>query len=468
MVFSQAPGAHAESSLTLELTTDPDARVYYTTDGSAPTANSKKYEGPLTLKANTFIRAVAWREGLLPSEETSGSFILNASHGVRLVCVYGDHGDLDGSGGVLNTGVKGAKGVGQGVYAEIYEPDGTRLVSQSCMLRISGHDSRVTYAQKGFTLKALKAYGPGKFKAALFSGRDYTEYNALFLRASGQDCLQTHMRDSILSALAAGTSVLYQETEVCVVYVNGRYWGVYNMREHVDRHSIAQFEGWDDPDDVVMLEGAATVGARGLSKVIAWVRKNSLAKDENVEKLREVVDIENYLDYVALQIYTCNQDLNNVRIYRNPKAEDNRWHWVLYDLDLSYQIDRNNVKDWLSGDEVGTITAQSCVLFRHMMKNAALRDAFLTRAGQLLAGDLSAESVVARIQARYELIKPEMAANCKRWGWSTATWTKYLKRMVTYAKKRPEKLAGYYKEAFHLSDAQARQYFGEALGASAG
>lgn len=458
--FSQRPGARSEAYLTLELSCEVGARIYYTTDASEPTSASTPYSGPIEISGNTLVRAIAMQENRIPSEITAGSYILNASHAMRMVCVYGDHNTLDGSSGVLNTGAKGARGSGQGVYAEVYDPDGTRLISQSCQLHISGHDSRVSFAQKGFTIKAQKAYGPAKFEAELFSNRDYGEYNALFMRASGQDCLQTHMRDSILASLAADTELYYQETEVCVVYVNGRYWGVYNMREHVDRHSLAQFEGWDNPDDVTLLDGKSTSGNKGLGKVISWVKANSLADDANVETLRQAIDIENYLDYVAMEMYTCNQDLNNVRIYRNANA-DGLWRWVLFDLDLSYQIDRNNVKDWLENDEAGTITTQNCVIFHELMKNAAMRDYFLTRIGQLLAGPLSAENVTAKIQARYELLKPEMSANCARWDWSTSTWTKYGKRMVSYAQQRPAKLAGYLAEAFRLSDAQKQQYFGD-------
>ena len=104
-------------------------------------------------------------------------------------------------------------------------------------------------------------YGAGKFHAKLFSNRDYEEYDSVFMRASGEDANQTHMRDSVLTALAADTSVMYQETEVAVLYVNGKYWGVYNMRERVSKHSIAQFEGWENPDDVEIVEGSGKSNA---------------------------------------------------------------------------------------------------------------------------------------------------------------------------------------------------------------
>ena len=451
--FSTPPGIVRASHIDLEMTADPGMDIYYTTDGSTPTPKSRRYDGPIPLDSNTCIRAVAWRGDALPSEVVTASFIFG-QHTLRLVSVTGNTAELIGSNGTLNTG---ARKSGCSVHVEIYEPDGTKLVGQGCHLILSGHQSRVKFAQKSFRLTARSEYGDNRFRAALFTKRDYTEYKSIVLRAGGQDVFQTKMRDSILTSLAADTRLFYQETEPCVVYVNGKYWGVYNLRERVDEHAICQFEGWEDPDGVLLGEGG---GSKRYKEMLSWVAAHDLTRSENLEELRRIVDVENYLDYVALEMYTCNQDLNNIRYYCSPN-EDPRWKWVLFDLDLSYQIDRNNVEDWLSGGQVGTITSQDATLFVKLMKNADMRDYFLTRMGQLLSTTLSAERVVERIEARYRLLSPEMEANCERWSWKLTTWNQYVKRMVKYAQERPAKLAGYLAESFRLNDAQVQQYFGD-------
>ncbi len=304
-------------------------------------------------------------------------------------------------------------------------------------------------------LKAKQVYGENRFNAALFEKRDYTEYKSFTMRASGQDNQQTHMRDSILTSLAEDTDVMYQETEVSVVYVNGLYWGIYNMRERVTPDSIAQFEGWDNPDDITLVEGdlSRMVSVQGskqsYQQLIDQVAKTDFSRDENVEKLREYVDIENYLDYVAIQIYTANQDLNNVRMYCNTKA-DGKWRWVLCDLDLSYQVDRNSINSWLTPGGVGTITQQDNTLFIALMENAGIRDYFLTRMGELLATTFSTENVLQKIRERYDILLPEMEMHCQRWGWKLSTWQRYGNNMVNAAETRPAKLIGYFKETLNL------------------
>ena len=455
VAFSEPGGQHAVKRLTVTLTAEPDVQIYYTTDGTEPTTSSRTYTGPIELKSGTLIKAMAWQADVIPSDLCVQGYILGANHTVRLVSVWGDSAALDGKTGMLNTGVKGE---GSDAYVEVYEPDGTRVIAQGCLMKLVGHSSRDHEKQKGFSLRAKKIYGESRFNYALFSGRDYTSYKSFVMRASGQDCRQTFMRDSILSALAADTSLLYRETEVCVVYVNGRYWGVYNMRERVSNEMIAQFHGWDDPDDVEFKEGRGA-SSEGFQQLMAWVAAHDLSDDGNVEALRGMMDIENYLEYVIVEMYINNQDLGNVGFYRNPNA-DGLWRWALFDLDLSYQLAGDNVAAWLEGEAVGTITTQSNLLFRKLMANAGLRDWFLRRMGQLLATTFSPENVVSKIQTRYTLLEPEMEAECKRWGWTTATWKRYGQRMIRYAKSRPASLVGYLTADFKLTEAQAREYFG--------
>ena len=132
---------------------------------------------------------------------------------------------------------------------------------------------------------------------------------------------------------------------------------------------------------------------------------------------------------------------------------------ILFDLDLSFKVDRNMARDWLIPGGVGTITQQDNTLFIKLMENAGMRDAFLTRMGELLRGTFSADSVVARFEARRALIAPEIELNCARWKWSSDKWREACDRFVEYAKARPAKLVEYLTMAFQLTDAQAQAYF---------
>ena len=457
--FSQPGGARREKEVTVELTAPEGATIHFTTDGSAPDADSRVYADPLVIHENTVIRAYCEGEDALRSDESGLTILPGEETALRVVCVYGKTGAL----------TSGSKGSGTEVYAECYDPDGTQLFAQRCLMKLSGHSSRLELKQKAFSLRAKSEYGEGWFNAPLFSNRSYERYKSIVMRSSGQDCEQTHMLDSILTSLAAATGVYYQETEVCTLFVNGEYWGVYNMRERVTPQSLAQFHGWDNWDAINLVEDSggnayATDGdTKGYRALLRWVRDHDLSEDENVAELRGMLDIEGFLDYVILEVYANNQDLDNVRCYNNP-GTDERWRWVLFDLDLAFQSSGNAVKGWLNNSQVGSITGQDNSIFPRLMKNATLRDYFLTRMSALLNTAFSGESVAAKIDARVALIGDEMARNCERWGWSYRTWESACQSFRETVAARPAKLAKDCAKAFGLSDADAMHYFGALAG----
>ena len=464
VAFSTDGGMMGDEPIDVTLTAEEGATIYYTLDGSEPGASSYVYTGPIAISQTTVVRARAVCADMLDSYVTARTYVFGQATRLRAVMVSGDASALLGSGGVLNTGEKDDVAVS----CEVYDYDGTLMLSQVCRLRMSGHSSRMRLAQKAFTLTAKRVYGTADFDAKLFTNRDATSYDSFVLRASGQDAFQTHMRDSILTSLAEGTGLYYQETELACVYVNGEYWGVYNMREHVSIESIARFEGWDANGRIDFLEGEGytLAGSRSsYDSILEKVEEVGLESDEMVAELANYVDIDNYLSYVAIQMYAANLDLNNLRAYRNRDA-DGLWKWMLYDMDLSFQVDKNTPRMWLYDDGAGTITQQDNTLFQELMKNTAVRDRFLTLMGNLLANNLSSQTVVNKIYERYTALAFDMDAQCARWGKSLSTWNSYVKNMVSYAEKRPGKLVGYLTSAFELTDEEVDRYFAAAEAAA--
>ena len=457
-------GGVQDGPILLELSAEAGMTIYYTTDGSEPGASSSVYTSPIAISENTVIRATAWSSDAIPSFSRANTYIFGISHTVGIVAVSGNPGELTGPEGTLMTGQIGP---GYDVNAEIYDADGNQLVNQGCMLKLNGRSSRTMYDQRAFRLVAKNEYGDDRFHAALFSARDYEAYKAVIVRAAGQDNRIAYMRDVVFTSRAQNTSVMYQESEVVVAYVNGQFWGVYHLRERISPESICQFEGWENPDAVDLLEGKNGTAVQGsnstFKKMMTAVQTYGVASDENLAALRQMMDVENYLEYVMLQMYCNNHDLNNVRMYRSSEG-DGLWRWILYDTDLGFRNNRDSVAEWCTGKgTVGSITQQSNVLFLALMQNESVRDWFLTRFGELLATDLSSSAVLEEIQSVYAALKPEMVYQCERWDWSTSAWQKGVTELAEYAQKQTARIITSLIEQFNLSDAQAQQYFGAAM-----
>ena len=482
------PGGLYESGevLTVELSAGQGDRIYYTLDNTDPDEGDTLYTGPITITGTTILRTRVYSEGYLESYMDTQSYLYDVNNGdgsVYVVSLVSDPYNLtsDEAGimvkgpnalpdppyGSMNKGANFWMDWEREGHVEIFNGDGSTMLSQECGIKLHGQYSRKE-AQQAFKVIARSKYGDNRFDASIFSKRDYTEYQSFLLRSSGQDTNKTRMRDSTLSALAEGTSVLYQETELCVVYLDGTYWGHYNIRERINTASICQFEGWEGDEDNIDLVKANTNVMQGsndtFAKLVEWVQKNDTNTDEAYQVIGSIIDIQNYIEYMAIQMYTGNTDTLNVKRYRNSNA-DGKWRWVLFDLDWAFHEDTNSVRRWLAPGGMGNGLRTDNTLFIACMKNDTFRDQFLTYLGQQMATTYSTESMLARFEERYNALKPILADQLSRWNQTESEYNAALKKLINYAKKRPSRMLQFlkYAEALSLSQAQMEHYFGETM-----
>ena len=461
--FSIPGGPQAEgSTLQVELTAAPGARIFYTLDCSAPDETDAPYTGPIAVTDTTVVRAVAYQEGYLPSYSASQSYLYDAEHTLRVVSMVADPEDIFGSEGFHTLYERDLERPG---HIEVYTENGAQMLSENCALRLHGQGSR-KYQQKGFKVIARREYGTNRFRAPLFSGRDYTEYQSFLLRASSEDGRLTRMRDSILTSLARGTDVLYQETELCVLYINGEYWGHYNMRERICAAMICQYEGWEGQEDSIDIVKGNDLVLRGsddsFQAMLAYLREHGVPDDETLARVGEEVDLDSFIAYQALQIFVGNADTLNVKRYRNRNA-DGRWHWAIFDLDWGFYVDTNSIRRWLDPQGMGTSLATDNTLFIALMGNPTFYDRFLTYMGDMLSTQWTSLRIVEMIRERYLALTPELPRHQARWGQSRENFEERVAELVEYAKTRPRKLVGYFRDTLGLTGEEMEHYFGAAM-----
>ena len=454
----------AGERLLVELSVPEGMRVYYTLDCSAPDETSTPYAGPISIGENTVLRARCYGDGLLPSWIETQTYFFGVEHAMRVVSLVGDPQDIFGDAGIYTLYEKTDYRV-EG-HVEMFLEDGETLISQGCQLMLHGQDSR-KLPQKNFNVIASRDYGGlDEFSGRIFTKRDAEAYHSFVLRSSSEDGEKTRMRDSVLATLAENTSVLYQETELCVVYINGAYWGHYNIRERTDAYGICQFEGWqgqEDEIDVIKRKYDVLRGeGQDFQQLVQWVKEADLSNDSAYETLAAQMDIRNFQEYIALEIFTGNTDTLNVKRYRN-RNTDGLWRWALYDLDWAFYTDTDSIRRWLEKGEDEVSNIVDAALFKGCMENAGFREEFLTLLGEKMASDWSSAAVVQKINARYQALLPELPAQGARWGQTEADYLRCLEDLLEYARTRPEKLIGYTRAELNLSDEDTQRYFGAAL-----
>ena len=501
-VYSVSGGLYAEGeTITLTLSAEPGATIYYTLDSSTPSKSAVGgasytpdpkltdrdgkyqtyiYNGPIQISSTTVVRAVAEMSGQMSSIVATQTYFVGVSHTMQVVSLVMDPADLwdynkglyvfgpnatkSSPYGSLNSGANFWMTWEKDANVELFDIDGSTILSQGCGVRLHGQYSRKE-DQKAFKLTARSKYGVNRFYAKLFPNRDYTEYQSFLLRASGQDVDKTRMRDSVLSALAEGMDVMYQDTNLVIVYLNGEYWGQYNMRERINTYSICQWEGWDpeirDNMDLVKANTSVMQGSVQTWKDIKeWYTANGIDTDEKLAYVEQYVDVWNYLQYVAVEMYTGNTDLLNCKKYRSTDT-DGKWRWIVYDFDWAFTTDTNSVRRWLASGGVGEGNKTDNSLFIALMKNSKCRDYFLTLFAEKLRTNWSSEAVLAAMKERYDLLEPEIDAHLERWGIKRSKYDSEIKTLRKYAETRPGRLMYFFANV--LSRAEMEYYFGDLI-----
>ena len=501
--FSVAPGMHYET-VSLTLSVEDGYTIYYTTDGSIPTVNSTVYRGEtLELMFTSVIRARAFSDNVAykPSDIATGSYFINAYHTLPIVSVVTDPDELwNENTGMLVTGKDVVKEPGKlpfkntiyrqfgkiarPVHVEYYLKDGTVMLSQDAEFSLMG-DFSLDMPQKSMKFRSKSLYGSKYFNAKLFDDREFTQYKSFVLRNSGNDCMWTRLLDGFESRLldAYGTQVIHQAWNPVVVYINGVYWGHMNMRERVDRFFVAQHEGIDmrDASQMTILEASGTLkygtsqGRREYKNMIAKIKDSNPAKNpDDLQYILDNVDVDNYFEYIALEMFVGNSDIGNTRFYKT-NQEGSKWRWIWYDADYGlFSSSFNSPKSYTKAKGMGEKLIDNTILLK-LLTVPEYKAKFLTKFGNIFQ-TFTTEYMLSVLQPLIEQITPEMRLHWARWGElndkfvisevpTTADgayryWEKRIARLQNTLKKRPNLLWGYTKEAFKLSDEEMEQYFG--------
>ncbi|MBQ8654766.1 MAG: lamin tail domain-containing protein [Clostridia bacterium] len=477
--------------------------VYYTKDGSIPTRSSIMYTPGEYIEMNFtgVLRARAFSDtGLEPSKIITGSYFVNAYHTLPIVSLTCDPEILwNKETGMLVTGDHVVKVAGElpfedtiyrwvkenmepaEGYLEYYLLDGTQMLSQGVDMSLMGQFS-LDMPQKSFKIRAKARYGQSTFQAALFEDRPYTEYKSIVLRNSGNDSAWTRLLDGFQSRLmdSIGTQVIHQAWNPVVVYLNGIYWGHMNMRERVDRYFVAQHEGLplEEADNMDILEASGTVNWGSNKAYRAMVKKikaGDPAKNEaDRQYIEDNIDIENHLEYMALEMFFGNSDIGNTRFYRLHR-EGSKWKWIIYDLDYGlFNSSFNSPRSYTKAKGMGQMNIDNTI-FLKILSVPEWKDMFLQKLGYIFQ-TFTTEYMLAELDKLIPIIEPEMNMHFARWAeehdkmviaeWPTTVdgayryWEQRITRLQNTLKKRPNLLWTMVKEELNVSEADMLKYFG--------
>jgi len=527
--FSIQPGFYS-NSLMLELHhTDDEATIFYSTDGSVPDTSSKRYEGPVGLdfrseepnrvsmirttppegeergygwfppsvlldKGHT-IRAVAVKTGSLPSPPATGTwfpgldepdipvlsltvpefFFFDNEHGIYVPgAIYDSLGFGDDAWGRPNANYF-ERGPEWEVEASLeWFEEGGRLFQQDIGVRIHGGGSRVM-PQKSLRLYARSDYGQTHFRHQVFPEEPYSEFKRLILRNSGQDFFRhgTMFRDAFMQRLVSDLHVETQAYRPSILFLNGEYWGIHNIRERYDKHYFERrFDVREEHLDLLTRRHLVKEGSDGhYLDMLAYIENNGLEEQEHLDNVSNMMDLQNFIDYNILQIFFRNTDWpgNNIDFWRysgppNPHIteQDGRWRWLVFDLDFGFGLLEGHsavefdMLQFVLDPVEATYANQpwASFLLRSLLENHDFRDAFLRRFSDLMNTTFATDHMKSLVHEMADAIRPEIPRHINRWSHppSLRHWEQHVDIKSHFAEQRPEHQIAHLRNYFDLQE----------------
>lgn len=503
------------SAFNLELSHDEEnVTFYYTLNGSTPTEESAVYSGPISISdrssepnsfstiptnfmnneygfrepdglipKSTVLRILAVKEGFRPAESTHTFFVFpegKGKHALPVISITTDSLNLFGhEQGIYVPGTHYEEGKDDtGNYYktgdnwervasfEFFDEDGKRQVSQNVGLRIHGGFTR-RYAHKTLRVYARGEYGEGSINYPIFPDLEYDEYERLLLRNSGNEQGYTMFRDAAAHTIVSHFNMDTQAHRPSVVYINGEYWGIHNIRERFDDNYLERVYGVDgDRIDYLTNHWEIQYGTNWpYQNMVNFIDSAELSDEANMDSVKTLMDIDNFLDYYTAEIYFINTDwpFGNIDFWRlhtaynehAPVGHDGRWRWMLFDLDVGfgfvqsadYNMLRRVTRRYLFDD----VEWPNLIIW-NLLQNESFKHDFINRMADHLNTSFRTDRVLGIIDELQAQIEPEMPQYIQRWGRPEGMnqWRGFVNGMRDFAERRPDFLRQNILDHFEL------------------
>lgn len=351
------PGCIFTNSISVQVQIPDGTILRYTTNGTAPTLTNGTVSenGSFYVSNTTCYRFRFFKDGYLPSKVVTCSYIRSTNEPFPVISVVTDPNNISGSAdyGLFMKGKYGRVGNDPNsgvcnwnmdwdrpVNFEYITTNNECVVSQECDFSMCGGWSRA-WTPHSFKLKATKTYDlQNSFDYQFFDEKPYLKHKTLQIRNGGNDT-GSRIKDAAIQQIAArsGLYVDYQCWQPVHVYINGKNHGVINMREPNNKHYAYANYGIDT-DQMEQFEISPDSGYVQMEGTGEYFRQLcDLAKNASdastYESIKKLVDIDEYINYMAVELYCgCNDwPQNNVKGFRD--ANDGKFHFVLFDTDFA-------------------------------------------------------------------------------------------------------------------------------------
>ena len=438
---------------------ESNSELHYTLDGTEPTALSAIYTAPVNINQTSVlkIKAISNDPQILSSFMDINTYFIDSTYSLVVVSVTADS---------LEPLLNGDKSHFPHGSFEYFDVNGIRTSWGYGEFNSHGQDSWV-HDQRSIDYVSRDEMGYDyAVHEKVFDISDRDEFQRLILRCEGDDNYpgidsSAHIRDMFVQTVAirAGAHLDVRKASRCIMYVNGKYWGVYSLREKVDDPDYTKYYYKQDKYNIqfIMTWGQTWIEYGGQPAMDDWqelydfIHSNDMANDSAYSYVTTQMDVQSLVDYVLVNSFVvCSDWLNwNTAWWRglNPDGTHKRWAYILWDNDATFGHYFNytgipNTTPQVEPCYQDNLSAPWPDVNGHILTLNKLRDNadfeqfYISRYIDLLNTGFSCDYLLPLYDSLAQVIRPEMKEHIQHWGGSLQEWENNVTKLRTFIEDR--------------------------------
>lgn len=459
-VFSEMGRVTTDNkSISLELSlpekAPEGAYIAYTTNGNEPTATDTKYTKAINITKSTVVRAKVFCEGWLSPFSTAQSYIFHPREmtlpifSMQINDKYLNDSKIGLFANNKSKADKKTHDWRRPMNVEFFPVEGeASAFNQLGEIRIQGGQSREN-ALKSLVFYANKRFDPDhkRYEYEFFPDQKpgVNQFKSFSLRDGGNDFSDMYFRDLIIQrTMASHVDLDWQAGHSAVLYINGVYMGMLNIRERSNEDNV--YSNYDGLEDLDMIE-ISHESVNNVDKFIEELKEGTIdfydnfvkfysEKGHNLAEYEKWIDVSEYLNVMVMNLYYGNIDFpgNNYVLWRpNDDAKDcplpKRFRVIVKDTDFgiglySRSSDVNTIGMIYNPSQyrdTWAFTEPATRMFKNMMENEDLRQMFIDKSCVYMGDFMNAEGTGATMDAILDEALEEFVAHRNKYnsggGW---------------------------------------------------
>lgn len=431
------------------------SEVRYTLDGSEPNSNSQLYDKSIPINKTTVLRAALFDEGIKKGKTQSQTYFFNEFSSLPVISLISDPSNLwDKDTGIYVQGEPhpdsdekfvpnfAQRGTDwrKPAYIEYFDEEGELKFNSRGEIKIHGNTTR-SFPQK--TLRFCTEKGEPQIEYKLFKDSDTRNFKCILLRSSGNDWKDTLFRDAMVQKLFSETKLDLQNYQPSILFINGEYWGIHNIREFQDEYYFQNKYNIDRNNVVILYPDRSQNGYPVIEagdegdelhylNMLDFLKSSDMTIKENYEHVQTLMDVDNFIDYNILQIYSNNSDWidSNLKIWRykndtidfdddyTPYGLDGRWRWIVYDMDEAFNFSSGSTNrlNRILKSPPEIIPPWGNLIIKSLLKNEEFKEKFTRRFVFHYNSTYLPERVIPIIDSFETGIEAEIPRHAVKWG----------------------------------------------------